>query len=368
MPQRKRLSFLALFLTRKPEIMRDKNKKHVNIPIFIPHLGCPNTCVFCNQRSISGRQEFECGSVIDEIEGALDTIPPEYEVEIAYFGGSFTGIDRSLMIYLLDVAKKYVLREDDGRARVTGIRMSTRPDYINGEIMEILSHYPVKTVELGLQSMDDGVLLRSKRGHSAADAEQACKMIKDAGYNLIGQMMIGLPDSMLQKEIATAEKICEMGADGARIYPTVTFFGTELADMAAKGEYKMLETEDAIFRSKEVLKVFNSHAVECIRIGLCASDNLGDLEKVMGGANHPALGELVLGEARYDLLRSMLCEKRKNESLAGKTVTVSVPKGEISLTVGQCGRNKKRIIEEFNLKDLKIKENAFADEVTLCES
>ena len=162
--------------------MRDKTKKHVNIPIFIPHLGCPNTCVFCNQRSISGRQEFECSSVIDEIEEALDTIPSDYEVEIAYFGGSFTGIDRSLMIYLLDVAKKYIDREDDGRARVMGIRMSTRPDYISGEIMEILSNYPIKTVELGLQSMDDGVLMRSKRGHSASDAERACKMIKDAGY------------------------------------------------------------------------------------------------------------------------------------------------------------------------------------------
>ena len=347
--------------------MRDKTKKHVNIPIFIPHLGCPNTCVFCNQRSISGRQEFECSSVIDEIEEALDTIPSDYEVEIAYFGGSFTGIDRSLMIYLLDVAKKYVDREDDGRARVTGIRMSTRPDYISGEIMEILSNYPIKTVELGLQSMDDGVLMRSKRGHNASDAERACKMIKDAGYTLIGQMMIGLPDSTLEKEIATAEKICEMGADGARIYPTVTFFGTELADMAARGEYRMLDIEDAVFRSKEVLKVFKANGVECIRIGLCASDNLGDLEKVMGGANHPALGELVLGEERYDLLRSVLCEKRKSESLDGKVATLTVPKGEISLTVGQCGRNKKRIIEEFNLKDLKIKENGLGEGTVLCE-
>ena len=341
--------------------------KHRNIPIFIPHLGCPNMCVFCNQRSISGKQSFCRENVVREIDEALSTIPQDCEVEIAYFGGSFTGIDRELMIYLLDVAKSYVDNPREGAARVSGIRMSTRPDYINGEIMEILSRYPVKTVELGLQSMDDGVLRLSKRGHDALQAENACKMIKNAGYELVGQMMIGLPGSSLEKELATARKICEMGADGARIYPTVTFFETELAKMAERGEYKMLETEDAILRSKEVLKIFKKHGVECIRIGLCASDNLGDLEKVMGGANHPALGELVLGEERYDLIRYVMLEKSKSESLSGKTVILTVPQGETSISVGQKGKNKKRIIEEFDLKDLKIKENAHITDSVLCE-
>ena len=154
--------------------------KRKNIPIFIPHLGCPNMCVFCNQRSISGKQKFDREDVIGEIEAALDTIDPNAEVEIAYFGGSFTGIDRELMIYLLDVAESYVKRADDGRAKISGIRMSTRPDYINGEIMSVLSSYSVKTVELGLQSMDDGVLELSNRGHTAKQAEDACKMITDA--------------------------------------------------------------------------------------------------------------------------------------------------------------------------------------------
>ena len=341
--------------------------KHRNIPIFIPHLGCPNMCVFCNQRSISGKQSFCRENVVREIEEALVTIPRDCEVEIAYFGGSFTGIDRELMIYLLDVAKSYVDDPREGCARVSGIRMSTRPDYINGEIMEILSHYPVKTVELGLQSMDDGVLKLSKRGHDALQAENACKMVKNAGYELIGQMMIGLPGSSLEKELATARKICEMGADGARIYPTVTFFETELAKMAERGEYELLDNDDAIIRSKEFLKIFKSHGVECIRIGLCASDNLGDLEKVMGGANHPALGELVLGEERYDLIRDLMLEKSKSESFSGKTVILTVPQGETSISVGQKGKNKKRIIEEFDLKDLKIKENAHITNSVLCE-
>ena len=332
-----------------------KKKIHRNIPIFIPHLGCPNTCVFCNQRSISGKQSFSPESVREEIESALSTIPCDAEVEIAYFGGSFTGIDRELMIYLLDLAASYVDMTREGCARVVGIRMSTRPDYINGEIMDILSHYPVKTVELGLQSMSDRVLLASKRGHTARDAENACKMIKDAGYSLIGQMMIGLPNSTPADEIYTAEKICDMGADGARIYPTVVFYGTELADMAGRGEYPMLSIDGAVERSKDVLKIFDSRSVECIRIGLCASDNLGDESLVMGGANHPSLGELVMGEAYFD--RMCADADRIVKTVDGEgVICFYVPHGELSKAIGQRGKNKKRLTERYKPYKIEIKE------------
>ena len=330
-------------------------KKHRNIPIFIPHLGCPNLCVFCNQRSISGCQKFERESVISEIEEALSTIPCDCEVEIAYFGGSFTGIDRELMIYLLDVAKSYVCREDDGRAKVVGIRMSTRPDYINDEIMDILSYYPIKTIELGLQSMSDEVLLISKRGHTSRDAERACKLICERGIDLVGQMMIGLPGGSLENELETAKRICDMGASGARIYPTVVFYDTELADMAERGEYQPIALDDAIYRSKEVLKIFLEHNVECIRIGICASDNLFDEEKVMGGANHAALGELVIGELYYDEMCDLLA--LYGNSSEGKIAKFSVPVGEISKAVGQSKKNKQRLIEKYKLRGLKITEH-----------
>ena len=290
-------------------------------------------------------------AVRERIDEALSTIDKDAEVEIAYFGGSFTGIDRELMIYLLDVAEEYIKNPREDSAMVTGIRMSTRPDYINGEIMEILSHYHVKTVELGLQSMRDEVLLASKRGHTALDAERACRLIKDAGYSLIGQMMIGLPGSTLEDEIYTAKKICELGADGARIYPTVVFYDTELADMAGRGEYEMLSLDDAVMRSKEVLKIFNENQVECIRIGLCASDNLLDEEKVMGGANHPSLGELVMGEEYFD---RMLGEAKRiiAENKGSGTITFTVPQGEMSKAVGQKGKNRARL-EQIN-KNYKI--------------
>ena len=332
-----------------------KSPKHRNIPIFIPHLGCPNTCVFCNQRSISGKQCFNRETVVDEIEKALATVESDCSVEIAYFGGSFTGIDRDLMIYLLDVAKRYVDNNADGRARVEGIRMSTRPDYINDEIIEILSHYPVKTVELGLQSMSDEVLGLSSRGHTSADAENACRLIKEAGYSLVGQMMIGLPGSNLENEMMTANKICDMGADGARIYPTVTFFDTELAKMAERGEYEMLSLADAVYRSKEVLKIFRKRGVECIRLGLCASDNLGDTSKVMGGANHPALGELVEGELYFDAVCEML--DRSDGSCQGRAVILTVPAGHMSRAIGQKGINRSRLLEKYKLSQVKIKED-----------
>ena len=328
-------------------------KTHKNIPIFIPHLGCPNMCVFCNQRSISGKQSFDRESVRDEIDRALATIDQGAEVEIAYFGGSFTGIDRELMIYLLDVAQSYVDAPKSDRAVVTGIRMSTRPDYITPEIMEILSRYSVKTVELGLQSMDDEVLVRSGRGHTASDAERACALIIGAGYSLVGQMMIGLPDSTLESEIMTAKKICDMGACGARIYPTVTFFGTELACMAQRGEYRMLELDDAVERSKEVLKIFEERGVECIRIGLCASDNLGDLTHVMGGANHPALGELVRGELYFERMRELADKSGAGEQNEG-TLIFTVPQGELSVAIGQRKRNLARLCEIYKPLNIKI--------------
>ncbi|MBQ0101769.1 MAG: radical SAM protein, partial [Firmicutes bacterium] len=166
--------------------------RHVNIPVFIPHLGCPNLCVFCNQKSISGKRHADEDTILadaeKEIENALSTIEDGAETEIAFFGGSFTGIDRELMISLLDTADRYCKS-----GRVSHIRMSTRPDYISDEILSILSRYPVKYIELGIQSMSDKVLEASKRGHSAEQSRNACRLVTKYGFSLVGQMMTGLP-------------------------------------------------------------------------------------------------------------------------------------------------------------------------------
>ena len=321
--------------------------KHVNIPIFIPHLGCPNNCVFCNQRSISGKQEFCRESAEEEIKNALLTVGEDWETEIAFFGGSFTGIDRALMIELLDLAESYV-----ERGLVGEIRLSTRPDYINDEILDILSRYSVKTIELGLQSMSDVVLLASKRGHDAECAVRACRAIKERGFSLIGQMMIGLPKSSAEDEIYTAELICSVGADGARVYPTVVFAETELADMMCNGEYAPLDTDLAVERTKGALDVFDRHGVPCIRVGLCASENLRDASLAIAGATHSAIGEMAMSE----LFLERICRELDKRSICGGALTIYVPRGATSKAIGQKKKNKEIICKKYSLESLKVLE------------
>ena len=311
--------------------------RHVNIPVFIPHLGCPNQCVFCNQRSISEHKDFCEESVRDEIEQVLSTLRPEDEAEIAFFGGSFTGIDRALMCRLLDLAESYVKS-----GRVQSIRLSTRPDYIDDEILSILSSYSVKTVELGLQSMDDAVLSACRRGHTAKEAEDACRAVVNAGFMLVGQMMIGLPAATPESEIQTAQKIIDLGASAVRIYPTVVFYDTPLREMAQHGHYAPLTVEEAVERTAPVLQLFRARALPCIRVGLCATESLTSPNAVYAGPNPPALGEMILGECLYQKVK----EKVLESGLGGQGIILEVPQKELSATVGQHRRNIEKLQRE----------------------
>ena len=324
-------------------------KKHVNIPIFIPHLGCPNDCVFCNQRTISGHGDFKIESVRGEIDEALSTLGADTEREIAFFGGSFTGIDRALMTELLDLAQGYV-----ERGLVSEIRLSTRPDYINGEILDILSRYSVKTIELGLQSLNDDVLCASRRGHTVECAIEACRAIKARGFSLIGQMMIGLPKATAKDEIRTAELICEIGADGARVYPTVVFADTELERMTHVGSYEPLDTENAVERTKNVLDIFDRYRVPCIRVGLCASENLRDASKAIAGATHAAIGEMAMSELFYE----RICNELDKSGISGGALIVYAPLGAVSKVVGQKKKNKEKICKKYSLESLKVLEKS----------
>ena len=310
---------------------------HKNIPIFIPHLGCPNQCVFCNQRSISGCQSFDESGVARQIEASLSTLPMGSDAEIAFFGGSFTGIDRGQMVRLLKLAQRYV-----EQGLVQSIRLSTRPDYINDEILSILSRYAVKTIELGLQSMDDEVLLACRRGHTAEQARDACRAIVKAGFSLVGQMMIGLPGATLDTELQTAEAICSLGAVAARIYPTVVFYDTPLCEMAKKQDYIALTVEEAVRRSAAVLRIFCAHDVPCIRIGLCASESLTSEAAVFAGPNHPALGELIWNEYYYGQLLSAV----DAAGMRGQAIDLVLPQREVSKVIGQRRGNLIRLKRE----------------------
>ncbi len=321
--------------------------RHINIPIFIPHMGCPNTCVFCDQRSISGRESFDIALVEREIESVLSTVSDGDEVEIAFFGGSFTGIDRELMVTLLTRAQAYV-----SQGRVDGIRLSTRPDYIDDEVLAILSAFSVKTIELGLQSMDDRVLSASRRGHTAEQGRLACHRIKERGFSLVGQMMIGLPEGDLENEVQTARTLCELSVDGVRVYPTVVFRETELCRMAERGKYRPLDLEDAVLRTKEVLKIFDQNDIPCLRVGLAASENLSS-QRVFGGADHSAIGELAMGEIFYE----NMCRAIEAEGgVAGRIVTFFVPRGATSRAIGQKRKNIERIYKKYLPLRIKVLE------------
>ncbi len=329
--------------------MADKKIRHINIPIFIPHEGCPNACVFCNQHTIT--QKEGGGALRDirpEIDECLKTIGKEScECEIAFFGGSFTGIGKDKMIRLLDTAQEYV-----ERGRVESIRLSTRPDFIDGEILDILSRYSVRHIELGIQSLDDRVLALSKRGHTADDTKKACALILERGFSLTGQMMIGLPGATPESEVATAKGICKLGADSARIYPTVVFYDTELCHMSMVGEYTPLENETAAERSAEVLRVFFENGVNVLRIGLQASEGLRS-DNIYGGANHSAIGEMAFS---YFYLGEIFekCEKLVPEIKDKVNLTVRCAVGESSKVSGQKKINKEKIKEFFKNRGISL--------------
>lgn len=319
--------------------------RHVNIPIFIPHLGCPNQCIFCNQRYISGNNEFDENNVEKEISKVLSTVKDDDICEIAFFGGSFTGIDKNLMIRLLDLAQKYVDKGD-----VQGIRMSTRPDYISKEIVDILKNYTISYVELGIQTMNDYILGYLKRGHTVKDTENAIKILKNANISFVGQMMIGLPKSTPEDEIFCAKRICELGAAYARIYPTLVFKRTELEQITNNGEYRPLSCEEAVIRSAKTLKIFVDNNVQCIRIGLSDSENLHSDETFVAGPNIPAIGEMVKSRLFYEIIREEISKTNF------KSIIIECAKGKTSQVIGNKRENIIKLKTEFDLKNIKVVE------------
>ncbi len=317
------------------------------IPVFVPHLGCPNDCVFCNQRRISG-QLLPAGpeTVKNAIESAAAFLPKGEKRQLAFYGGSFTAIPIAQQLALLDMAKKYMQRGD-----IQSIRLSTRPDAIDDTILDRLESYGVETVELGAQSLDDEVLILSGRGHTAADVENASRLIKARGFKLILQMMTGLPGDTKEKDIETVKKIIALGPDGVRIYPTVIVRDTALFDMWQAGAYTEHSVENAVQVCAELLPMFEAAGIPVIRLGLNPTDDLSGGDAA-GGAYHPALGEMV---------KSRILRLKAEELLAGiapgSRVVIEVGRGKTSQMTGQKRCNIEYLKEKFSLNEIKIREN-----------
>ncbi|MBR5253858.1 MAG: radical SAM protein [Bacteroidales bacterium] len=306
--------------------------KHYNIPIFIPELACPNRCIYCNQRYISGQlQAVKPEEIKQIIKQHLTTFIKPSHVELAFFGGSFTGIDEKDMIKYLEVVQPYI-----EQGEIKSIRISTRPDYINEKVLSILKQYNVHDIELGAQSLDEDVLSFSKRGHTVKDVELASNMIKEYGFSLGLQMMIGLPLDTVEKSKETAKKIIELGAESTRIYPTLVIKNTDLADLYQLGQYKALSIEEAVEWTAEIYKIFSQTNITILRVGLHPSEALINGEQLLAGPFHVSFKELVLTKIWQE----------RFENLPHNTKTISVNPREINYAIGYSGRNKIKLQEK----------------------
>lgn len=309
--------------------------KHVNIALFVVHKGCPHMCSFCNQRSISGSQkDITPDDVHSAAQTAIATLSEREAAggEIAFFGGSFTMVERDYMISLLRAAYEYI-----EKGIFKGIRISTRPDGISDEICTILKKYGVTAVELGAQSLDERVLALNERGHTAKQVEDACRMLKKYGFEVGLQMMTGLYGSKDADSLETAEKIVALAPDTVRIYPTVVIKGTKLHDLMLKGEFIPKGINETADLCAKLIPMFENAGIKVIRVGLHSGG--GVEEGFAGGAYHPALREICEGRIYYNNALSELQKQPK-----GKYILCVNPK-EISKMTGQKKENLTKLRE-----------------------
>lgn len=277
-------------------------KKQYIIPIFVPHLGCPNDCVFCNQKSISGESKQVTKEDVKKIiEEHLKYIKEDSKVEVAFFGGSFTGIEEAKQEELLSAAYEYIKQK-----KIDSIRISTRPDYIDKKILKRLKKYKVKTIELGVQSANDYILKKAGRGHTFKDVIKASKLIRWYGFDLGHQMMVGLPESTVVDEINTAKQLIKLKPKMVRIYPVLVIKSTKLEKDYKDGKYKPLTVTQAVEICKELVKLFAKKNIEVIRIGLQPTDTITNPEseksEVVAGPFHPAFRQLVESGMWHDVI------------------------------------------------------------------
>ena len=321
-------------------------KKEYIIPIFVPHLGCPNKCVFCNQTKITGKQKQvtaeEARKIIDEYLSNFKD--KENKVEIAFFGGSFTAIDEKIQNELLEVAYEYVQK-----GVVDSIRISTRPDYITKDILKRLKKYKVKTIELGVQSTNNYVLAKAKRGHTFEDIKKASKLIRFYGFNLGHQMMVGLPESTALDEINTAKDLIKLKPKIVRIYPVLVIKDTELEEDYNKGEYEPLSVTQAVERCAEIADLFNKKKINIIRIGLQNTEEITDpseeTSQVVAGPYHPAFRQLVEGRLWYNAIVSQI--KKYNTKV--KVVEIKANPEDVNNIIGHKKENIKKLKDIYEV-------------------
>ncbi|MBK5253839.1 MAG: radical SAM protein [Peptostreptococcaceae bacterium] len=320
-------------------------KKHAIIPIFVTHEGCPFDCTFCNQNKITAHSApLNAKEIENTIEEWLSTLTKMNldTIEIAFFGGSFTGIPLEKQCEFLEVAKRY---KDKGI--VQKLHLSTRPDYINDKILINLKNYSVDVIELGVQSFDDEVLELSNRGYKHDIVYSSCELIKSYGFELGIQLMIGLPEDSLEKCIYSAKETAKIAPDLARLYPLVVIKDTQLYEDYLNKTFKPIDLEESIFRTKEMYKIIDVAGINIIRVGLKSSDIIKENGDIAVGTFHPAFRQLVEGDIAYDIITTKLEEKLNTQNNNFIDVEIFSNNQCMSNAVGNAGRNKERLSVDY---------------------
>jgi len=342
------------------------NKKFGIIPVFVPMLGCPHRCVFCNQHVITGRSVKEYQKDLEKQLGeALKTYYSKGQYELAFYGGSFTCLSEDLQVSILNMAKPLIQE-----GKISGIRVSTRPDAIHPGILELLLRHHVSTIELGIQSTDPLVLKESGRGHSREDIYSAVAFIKQYPFHLGLQMMIGLPGDTYAKSLQTVLDIISLKPDFVRIYPTLVLKDSILEKQYLKGQYIPLSLEQAVEWVKDLKMLFDYHCIPVIRIGLQANEGLDRGRDYLAGPYHPAFGELVENGIYLKVLYKMVeklsasWDVKDSEALtkAKGEVKLYVPPHDLSKAIGQRRRNLLQLSKLFPDADIDIKANSTLEE------
>lgn len=324
--------------------------KHTIIPIFIPHRGCPFTCVFCNQRHISGQVDVPAPEEVAKIiETYLQNIDKgkARQVEVAFFGGSFTAIKPETQESYLQAVQPYLKK-----GLVASLRVSTRPDAITPDILARLKSYGVTRIELGVQSLDEDVLRLSGRGYSADNIWNAVNLIH-AGQLALGiQLMIGLPGDSRVKDLETARRVVGMKPETVRIYPTLVVKDTRLAEMYAAGYYRPLTLEEAVDITADMFIILDGAGIRVIRMGLHPTSELASGEALVAGPFHPGFGELVYSELFFR--QAVLAVKAKCSCVSCEGIKVFVNRRDVSKMIGQRGRNRGRLREYLNIDRLRV--------------
>lgn len=339
--------------------------KHYNIPIFLPELACPYRCVYCNQFSITGKQHLPD---IQDVKNIIDTHLSSFQkenrfVEVAFFGGNFTGLPEKMQDDFLKIVQPYL-----EKGLVNGIRCSTRPDYIDEKRVKVLKSFGMKNIELGAQTTNDEVLRKCGRGHSFNDIERASQIIVNEGITLGLQMMIGLPFDTFEDDMQTARDIVRLGAKETRIYPCIVVKDTELERLFEEGKYLPLSLNDAVEQSAQLYDYYSKNGVKVLRIGLHTSKDL-DNQAYVAGPYHNNFAEMVFSKLWEKKFNQIIENPEKQFEIdidgfsvenRNSSIIIEVPENQINHAIGYKGENKKKLESAFKSVEFKIKNKSIS--------